>query len=203
MKRILTYIAAACAVIAAMWIQHSRITRLTAERDRYRANTDVLLGEVRTYRTRDSLSAAEVSALRLSLSEIERYRAADLALIEQLKTRTRDLQAYATTQTQTIAELRGQFRDSIVYVDRVVPDTVRVLNIATEWFDLHGRLQGDEFEGTMRSRDSLLIATTVEYRRFLGFLWRTRKIKNKEVSVTSRNPHTEIVGVEYIEVTIK
>ena len=203
MKRILIYIAIVCALAGVIWAQHAKIDRLTGERDRYRENTDVLLGDVQTYRTRDSLSAAKVGALELRLSEVERYRAADLALIEQLKARTRDLQAYATTQTQTIAELRGQFRDSIVYVDRIVPDTVRVLNIATEWFDLHGRLQGDEFEGTMRSRDSLLIATTVEYRRFLGFLWRTRKIKNKEVSVTSRNPHTEIVGVEYIEVTIK
>lgn len=200
MKRILIYIAVACAVIAVMWIQHSRITRLTAERDRYRANTDVLLGDVRTYRTRDSLSAAEVRALRLSLSEIERYRAADLALIEQLKIQTRDLQTITTIQSQTIAELRGQFRDSIVYVDRIVPDTAKVIHITTQWIDLHGRIMGNDFEGTIRSRDSLLVATTVEYKRFLGFLWRTRKVKSRQTTVMSANPHTEIIGVEYIEV---
>ena len=77
MKRILIYIAIVCALAGVVWAQHAKIDRLTGERDRYRENTDVLLGDVQTYRTRDSLSAAKVGALELRLSEVERYRAAD------------------------------------------------------------------------------------------------------------------------------
>ena len=47
------------AVAAAFWVQQSRIKRLTAERDKYRNNTETLLQDVRTYQTKDSLNAAK------------------------------------------------------------------------------------------------------------------------------------------------
>ena len=188
------------AVAATFWAQHAKIKRLIEERDRYRSNTEILLQNVETYQTKDSLNAAKVGVLELKLSEFEKYRTSDAELIKTLQTKNRDLEAVTTAQMKTIIELRGTVRDSIVYLpgDTVV---LRCVDISDPWFSLKGCTTPDgEFTGTFINRDSILIAETVQYRRFLGFLWKTKKIKSREIDIISRNPHTKIIGVEYIEI---
>ena len=188
------------AVAATFWAQHAKIKRLADERDRYRSNTEILLQNVETYQTKDSLNAAKVGVLGLKLSEFEKYRTSDAELIKTLQTKNRDLEAVTTAQMKTIIELRGTVRDSIVYLpgDTVV---LRCVDISDPWFSLKGCTTPDgEFTGTFINRDSILIAETVQYRRFLGFLWKTKKIKSREIDIISRNPHTKIIGVEYIEI---
>lgn len=190
------------AVAAALWVQHAKIKRLTDERDKYRSNTEALLADVERYQTKDSLNAVTVGVLQLKLSEFEKYRADDAALIKTLQTKNRDLQAVTTAQLQTINELRGTVRDSIVYLPGDTVTTVlRCVDITDPWFELHGcATPAGEFTGTFVNRDSLLIAATVKYKRFLGFLWKTRKVKNRKIDAVSKNPNTEILGVEYIEI---
>lgn len=200
MKKYLIWAAIILAVAAAFWAQHAKIKRLTEERDRYRSNTEILLQNVETYQTKDSLNAAKVGVLELKLSEFEKYRTSDAELIKTLQTKNRDLEAVTTAQMKTIIELRGTVRDSIVYLpgDTVV---LRCVDISDPWFSLKGCTTPDgEFTGTFINRDSILIAETVQYRRFLGFLWKTKKIKSREIDIISRNPHTKIIGVEYIEI---
>lgn len=200
MKKYLILAAIILAVAAAFWVQHVKIERLTEERDRYRSNTEILLQDVVTYQTKDSLNAAKVGVLELKLSEFEKYRTSDAELIKTLQTKNRDLEAVTTAQKETIIELRGTVRDSIVYLpgDTVV---LRCVDISDPWFSLKGCTTPDgEFAGTFINRDSILIAATVQYRRFLGFLWKTKKIKNREIDIISRNPHTKIIGIEYIEI---
>lgn len=200
MKKYLIWAAIILAVAATFWAQHAKIKRLTEERDRYRSNTEILLQNVETYQTKDSLNAAKVGVLGLKLSEFEKYRTSDAELIKTLQTKNRDLEAVTTAQMKTIIELRGTVLDSIVYLpgDTVV---LRCVDISDPWFSLKGCTTPDgEFTGTFINRDSILIAETVQYRRFLGFLWKTKKIKNREIDIISRNPHTKIIGVEYIEI---
>ena len=189
------------AVAVAFWVQQSRIKSLTAERDKYRSNTETLLQDVRTYQTKDSLNAAKVGVLELKLSEFERYRADDAALIKTLQVKNRELEALTSAQCQTIIDLRGTVRDSLVYVDRVVVDTLRCITAADKWFSFDGCVnRKNEFTGKFVNRDSLIIAATVKYKRFLNFLWKTKKVKNREIDVVCKNPHTKIMGVEYIEI---
>lgn len=200
MKKYLILAAIILAVAAAFWAQHAKIKRLTEERDRYRSNTEILLQNVETYQTKDSLNAAKVGVLELKLSEFEKYRTSDAELIKTLRTKNRDLEAVTTAQMETITKLRGTVRDSIVYLpgDTVV---LRCVDISDPWFSLKGCTTPDgEFTGAFINRDSILIAETVQYRRFLGFLWKTKKIKSREIDIISRNPHTKIIGVEYIEI---
>ena len=202
MKRVLIYTAIIGAIAAVLWGQHAKIKRLTDERDKYRNNTEALLADVEHYKTKDSLNAATVGVLQLKLSEFEKYRADDAALIKSLQTKNRDLQAVTTAQLQTINELRGTVRDSIVYLPGDTVTTVlRCIDIVEPWFELHGCARPDNtFTGTHINRDSLLIAATVKYKRFLGFLWKTRKVKNRKIDAVSKNPATTILGVEYIEI---
>lgn len=190
------------AVAAAFWVQHVKIKRLTEERDRYRSNTEILLQDVKTYQTKDSLNAIKVGNLELSLAEYKKYRADDLALIKTLQAKNRDLERITTTQMETINELRATVRDSIVYLPGDTVTTVlRCVDIVEPWFELHGCATPDgQFTGTHINRDSLLIVETVQYKRWLGFLWKTNKIKNRQIDVVSKNPATKILGVEFVTI---
>ena len=202
MKKCLIWAAIILAVAAALWVQHAKIKRLTDERDKYRTNTETLLQDVERYQTKDSLNAVTVGVLKLKISEFEKYRADDAALIKSLRAKNRDLQNVTTAQLQTINELRGTVRDSIVYLPGDTVTTVlRCVDIADPWFELHGcATPAGEFKGTFVNRDSILIAATVKYKRFLGFLWKTRKVKNRKIDAVSKNPNTEILGIEYVEI---
>lgn len=183
--------------------QQRRIKQLAAERDRHAGNATTLLLDVQRYRVQDSLNAARVQSLEFTVKEYERFRAEDAALIQQLKQRNRDLAAVNKTQSQTIIDLRAIPKDTVVLVrDSIVTPAVAV-HCGDAWYNFDGILTADQFTGTLTNRDSLLLAETVKYKRFLGFLWKTRRVQDRQLDVVSRNPHTEIMNVEHIVIETK
>lgn len=189
------------AAVATIWVQRTKIEKLTDERNRYRGNTETLLQDVETYKTKDSLNAAKVGVLELKLSEFERYRASDAELIKTLQTKNRKLERVTTTQMETINELRATVRDSVVYLPGDTVTTVlRCIEYSDKWVDFDGCIKNNTFSGKIITRDSLLITETVQYKRWLGFLWKTKRIKNREFDIVSKNPHTKITGFEVITI---
>lgn len=201
MKKYIILAAIIMAVAAAFWFQQKRINNLTVERDKYRSNTETLLQDVRTYQTKDSLNAAKVGNLELTLSEYKKYRADDAALIKSLQTKNRDLQRVTTAQMETINELRANVRDSIVYLPGDTVTTVlRCIEYSDKWVDFDGCIINNTFSGKIITRDSLLITESVQYKRWLGFLWKTKRIKNREFDIVSKNPNSKITGFEVITI---
>lgn len=122
-------------------------------------------------------------------------------LIKSLQTKNRDLQRVTTAQMETINELRANVRDSIVYLPGDTVTTIlRCIEYSDKWVDFDGCIINNTFSGKIITRDSLLIAETVQYKRWLGFLWKTKKIKNREIDVVSKNPATRILGVEFVTI---
>lgn len=198
---IIAAIALAVSAVVTIWVQRSRINTLTGERDKYRTNTETLLQEVSRYQTKDSLNAAKVGVLELKLSEFEKYRASDAELIKTLQTKSRELERVTTTQMETINELRATVRDSVVYLPGDTVTTVlRCIEYSDKWVDFDGCIKNNTFSGKIITRDSLLITETVQYKRWLGFLWKTKRIKNREFDIVSKNPHTKITGFEVITI---
>ena len=197
MKRNLAIIVLAVLVSGILWAQHTRIKRLTAERDKYRDNTEILLGDVKTYQTKDSLNAAEVGMLRLSLDEYKQYRAEDLKLIKTLRAKAGELSAVTTAQAEMIAKLKARPKDTLIIRDSI-PIPARLVRCGDAWYDFEGLMTEDSFEGKLASRDSIVVTETVKYKRFLGFLWKTNKVKSRKVNIVNRNPHSKIVGAECI-----
>lgn len=198
---IIAAIALAVAAVVTIWVQRSRINQLTGERDKYRTNTETLLQDVSRYQTKDSLNAAKVGVLELKLSEFEKYRASDAELIKTLQTKNRDLQRVTTAQMETINELRANVRDSIVYLPGDTVTTVlRCIEYSDKWVDFDGCIKNNTFSGKIITRDSLLITETVQYKRFLNFLWKTKRIKNREFDIVSKNPNSKITGFEVITI---
>lgn len=202
MKQWLIVGAIFAALLVFAGLQQNAIDNLKQERNRYERNTESLLLDVGQYKTLDSLNAAKVGALELTIQEYERFRAADAQLIKTLQTKNRDLERVTATQMETINELRATVRDSVVYLPGDTVTTVlRCVDIVEPYFELHGCATPDgQFTGTHINRDSLLIAETVQYKRFWGFLWKTKKIKNREIDVVSKNPATRILGVEFVTI---
>lgn len=178
-----------------------RFDEIKRERDRYKANTEALMRNVRLYVTRDSLNAAEVDALTLTLAEYKKYNKEEAKKLATLDTKRRNLEQVISAQSVMLAQVSGEIRDSIVYRDEriMIRDTLRCIDISDGWIELHGcaNKQG-KFDGWIESNDTLLAAVTIKHKRFLGFLWRTKKIKDKKLDIVSSNPHTRIADVHYI-----
>ena len=153
---------------------------------------------VRKYKTSDSLNAIKVNELRLTLEEYKKYRSDDLALINRLKVDKREMQKVIDLQARTIDDLSAPLHDTLViYKESEIE--AKAFSYRSQWTDVDGvvNLQSDSVSLSIKNRESLVIVESVKYKRFLGFLWRTKRIKSRSVDIVSRNPNTEIVGADY------
>ena len=200
MKKIITY-ALVALVVGLLGLWHLKIVKsLKADRDTYKANTVALLDTVEVFKTKSGLNAAKVGTLTLKISEFEKLRAEDATVIKDLRIKNRSLDQFSTIQTKTIQELKGNVRDSIVYRDKLITDTLQCININYEYLYLEGCIDRGEFKGNIEIKDHLQVIITTKYKRFLGFLWKTKKVKDSRVDVVSKDPNTIITGVEVINI---
>ena len=184
----------ACMLITVV-MQDGQIAQLTAERDKYKENTQTLLQQTDTYQIRDSLNAAKVGTLELTIKELEQFRAQDAALVHDLKAKNRELDELNKAQMRTIQELSCVPHDTVIRIDSI-PITAKAVHCGDEWYTFDGLMTDDQFTGTMTSRDELVLTETVRYKKFL--FWKTRKILDREMEAVSKNPHTTITGLEHI-----
>lgn len=199
MRKIIDIAAIVAAIIVVLWsaVTCTENRELTQQRDKYRNDTEVLCGQVEHYKTRDSLNAARVRSLELSLDEFERYRAQDAQVIKSLKQRNRDLQSVNDMQMQTIIEMQGAPRDTIIIRDSV-PVKAKAVDCGDPWYSFKGLLTDTDFSGRLETRDSLIISESVEHKRFLGFLWKMKAVKNRQIDCVNRNPHSKINDIVFV-----
>lgn len=187
-----------CVLAFVCVLQSVMIGRIRRTSQQHKANTESLLKGLEQYRTKDSLNAARVEALTLSKRQFEEYRASDAELIKSLKTKNRTLQAVTTAQAQTITRLMANVRDSVIYRSDTVREVLRCVDYVSPYLELHGCMDKNEFNGTIKAYDSILIVSSIKYKRFL--FWRTKRIKSRYVDIVNKNPDARILGFEYIEI---
>ena len=175
--------------------QDRQIRQLTDERDKYETNTETLLADCKQFQIRDSLHAARVGSLELTIKEYEKFRASDEALIKELTGKNRDLDRLNKAQAQTIIRLQDIPRDTVILVDSI-PVKAKAVHCGDEWYDFDGLMTNDKFSGTLINRESLVLTETVKYKKFL--FWKTGKIKDRQLDAVSLNPHTTITSLEHI-----
>lgn len=209
MKRILAIISAILIVGLIAFTLSLKISRLTKENNRLLLNQEQLLSEAQIvlsenqkYRVADSLKAIRVSQLELTLAEYKKYRSDDLKLINQLKAGKSDLQKVVSTQAETINCLQAKLRDSVALNTNGQIDTLKCFSYNSNWTDIKGclNLRTDTLDIQINNREDIKVVETITYKRFLGFLWKTSKIKSKQVDVISKNPNTSIINCEYISI---
>lgn len=182
------------------------INKLKHENAILQNNHDILLASsseaqsyIQRYEVQDSLSAVKISALLLTLDDYERYRSSDAALIKKLQADKNDLQRVISAQAETINSFETALRDTVI-----VTDSIKVLaqtfNYYSTWTDISGVIAKDSIALDITNRESLQIVETVKYKRFLGFLWKTSRVKRRDLDIVSKNPNTSILDVDYIHI---
>ena len=210
MKKVIVKIASIAITVLALILAFHKIYKLKEENTRLLSNQEILLTQKQTtmaksqmYKVSDSLNAAKVSELQFTLKEYKKYRAQNLQLIERLKIKKSDLQKVIDLQTETINSLSTKLNDSI-RIDTItnIADTLKCFSYKSKWTDVSGRidLKRDSINLQIKNRESLKIVETVIYKRFLGFLWKTNKVKDRRVDVISENPNTTITNLDYISI---
>lgn len=192
MKTKITLIGIICALVIFIIIMFKQNNIISQDRDLYKRNMNSALIECVEWKTKDSLSAAKNATLNLKILELERYRIDDINQINQLKKKNEELNNLIKNSSKTEIKIITQLKDTIIY-----KDTVKYFNWNDNWTSIKGLIQKDTVDLNINNSDSLVISVATKYKRFLGFLWKTKKIKDQNVYVVSKNPHTTITNIEY------
>jgi len=183
-------------LVVCIFLMSKRNTTLKNERDTYKNNTTALLKQTEQYKTKDSLNAASAYEVSMSLDTYKKYHEQDMKTIKQLQIKGRTIQSITSVDENTNIPVSIPVKDSIVYRDKIIKDTVKTIKSYTEWYYIDG-IVDKSFEGKLGFNEKLHIVVSIEYKRFLGFLWHINKIKNSKVDVVSLNPYSKIIKVEY------
>ena len=195
MKRILFItIAVLVGLLALLWSMY-RSER--AERQRFEGNQSVLMDSVRHYKVRDSLNAASVQALNLTVSEYKRYRTEDAALIRDMGIKLKRALSAAKVETSTDVTIHAPIQDSLIQSDNpeLPSDTVQTFHWSDPWVSVAGTIRKDSVSCSVHSEDTLAIVAHRVPRKFLFIRWGTKAVR---LEIVSRNPHTKIQAAEYV-----
>ena len=170
---------------------------------RLKANETTLLSSAEVYRVNDSLSAARISQLQLSLSQFEKYRAEDQALIKSLRVDNKGLRDIITSASETNRKLQLKLKDSL-RVDTITQyiDTLKCFSFRDPWTTLSGCFHKDTTTLSIQNIDSLIAVTNIERKRFLFFKLPVKWFgyRSKQATILSKNPYTTIRHIEYITI---
>lgn len=199
MKKTLIIAGIILLLLAGLYYQHHRLTGFRAENRILNTNIEVLTGEAERYRVRDSLNAVSARELSLKLADYERYRAEDMRLIEELRLDRKRIESVVSIQQQTIRELQLPIEPVVVVKENLTTDTIRKIAYSDRWLTLRAwEDPPDSMHVQIASRDSLLIVEHIVPRRFLGFLWKTRRAKERRIEALPKSPYTEIMDTEFV-----
>ena len=156
---------------------------------------------VEQYQVQDSLQAASVSELQLTLKQYKQYRQADAELINSLKVDNKRLNSIITAQTESYYAGIAALRDSIRMIKsesgEVIEQPVKVAEIANKWHYLKVVLS-DSLEYELRTNESIVVVNHIVPKRFLWiFKYGAKEIKT---DLVSKNPNTKKISVETINI---
>lgn len=163
-------------------------------------NQIVLMDSIHKYKVADSLNAAKVDVLELSLSEYKKYREDDAKLIKKLE--AEKLAAVSSVKTITKTEIKTVIKDSIIYRDKENIDTVKQIKYESKWTSINGFIDNDTLNIEVQNREELLIAESLTKKK-IWFVKLPVKIfgyKTKSLDAVSKNPNTQITNLEYIQI---
>ena len=190
-------------LIAIIVALSARLKKVKADRDVQRKNVETLFTSVESYKVQDSLQAATIGDLQLTLKQYKQFRAEDAQLISSLKVDNKRLQGVVTTQTESYYQHTAALRDSVKMLTTKVPDSIKVpiivktANFADAWHSLNIVIDGDSLNYRLRTKESLIITNHVVPKRFLWFKFGCKEVRT---DVVSKNPYVESISLESITI---
>lgn len=190
-------------LIAIIVALSARLKKVKADRDVQRKNVETLFTSVESYKVQDSLQAATIGDLQLTLKQYKQFRAEDAQLISSLKVDNKRLQGVVTTQTESYYQHTAALRDSVKMLMTKVPDSIKVpiivktANFADAWHSLNIVIDGDSLNYRLRTKESLIITNHVVPKKFLWFKFGCKEVRT---DVVSKNPYVESINIESITI---
>lgn len=191
------------ALIAVIVALSTRLKKVTADRDLQLKNVETLFASVDNYKVQDSLQAATIGDLQLTLKQYKQFRAEDAQLISNLKVDNKRLQSVVATQTESYYQHTAILRDSVKMLATKLPDSIKVpiivktANFADAWHSLNIVIDGDSLNYKLRTKESLLITNHIVPRKFLWFKFGCKEVRT---DVVSKNPYVESISIESITI---
>ena len=182
-----------------VFIQFKHAAKLSDERDRYKQNNTALLSDIERIKVDSTTMAVDAKALRLTIDEYERFRAADAEKIRQMGIKIKNLQAVAKHNLEVAAPINAVIRDTVF-----IRDTVQIVQqkveMASPHIQLDAVIDNDTLRGDIRLPVTLQQTVWVEYKRKCLF-W--KKVKAIHQTISSDNPYVDIKYTEYIQIDKK
>lgn len=193
MKKILILLLiAAFAIIVGL---RSSLHKTREERDRYRVNQTALLSDVEHYKTESGKNAASVQKLTLTYDELKKNYDDVVAAAKELNIKVKRMQSVSTTATETRVNVVTQVRDSIIFRDSIT-QSIKIFRWNDPWVSIFGELNKDSVGIDVQSRDTIVQIVHRIPHKFWFIKWGTKAIRQE---IVSKNPHTNIVYTDYIE----
>lgn len=157
-----------------------------------------LLDSLEHFKINDSLNAVTTKSLYLTINDLKKYRADDYNLIKSLKSKI------GSNETKTIIKsvIENHTRFTTLY-DTVYLDSIKSFKYNNKWTDLKGTVYKDSIHIDIKNKEELIITENLIKKKFLFFKLPVKLFgyKSKNISVISKNPNTNIIKVEYVNIS--
>lgn len=168
---------------------------LNEEKNRLLENQRALLLDIDFYRTKDSLSVASVEKLTLTKTELEKYNSGLAKTVRELGVKIKRLEAAGTTTVRTDVDITAPIVKDIV-VKELKPFPIHRFEWRDRWVSISGITMGEKVNCRVQSIDTLVQVVHRVPKRFWFIKYGTKAIRQE---IISRNPHSQIIYTEYIE----
>ena len=181
--------------IAGLWhlLQNEKV-----ETKRLSSNQSALLTDVRHYKTKDSLSAASVERLQLTVGEFKRYYADQAEIIQSLKIKLNRAVSVTSTGVKTEYNVKIPVKENVVFHPPDSSYKLKCLDFDNGYLTVSGCFDtAMTFTGKITSRDTLDMVAHRVPKKFWFIYYGTKGVN---LDVVSRNPYSFIVYTRFIEI---
>ncbi len=199
-KYLFMIIAIATAVIIQLT---SMLIKEKAECKRLSRNQEALIYQCKEYQSKSGKNAMSAMEQKLSYAELKKSYTDIIVKAEDLRIKVKRLQSASSSSTKTKIAFQAALRDSIIYRDRILTDTlykyletIKTFQWRDPWVVCNGNIVNDSIRIDVTSNDTI---TTIVHRvpkRWLFFRWGTKAIKQE---VICSNPHTRLTYTKYVK----
>lgn len=170
---------------------------------RLAANQEALMNECAEYQSESERNAMNTLELQLTYDELNEHYQDIVAKAEDLNLKVKRLQSVSDAGTNTEVKIQTVLRDSIIYRDRILTDTlykyidtIKAFNWSDPWILCNGSIYNDSIKMNIASTDTITQFVHRIPKKWWFFRWGTKAIQQ---DIVCSNPHTRLTYTKYIE----
>lgn len=170
---------------------------------RLAANQEALMNECAEYQSESERNAMNTLELQLTYDELNEHYQDIVAKAEDLNLKVKRLQSANDAGTNTEVKIQTVLRDSIIYRDRILTDTIykyidtiKTFKWSNPWILCNGSIYNDSINMNITSTDTITQFVHRIPKKWWFFRWGTKAIKQ---DIVCSNPHTRLTYTKYIE----